>query len=169
MTPCHRSKLQWEISAGQFLWPDSFARGQDCWPSVCSPDCQAPLPWKTTWCSKHREEEKQKECVATVSSCPTDIVPKLLTVLHQCPEHHCSVGLTCCSSPQDTQVEQLFTYKTFRYWKLPPASHQATPSFLHHSPLCTPIAQCSQCELSSAWDFHRSWKTWWESRGFREL
>lgn len=52
----------------------------------------------------------------------------------------------------------LFIYKTFRYWKLPPTSHQATHSFLHHSALCLPVAQCSQCELSSAREFCRSWK-----------
>lgn len=108
---------------------------------------------------RSREGEKQKECVATSQFLPTDIVLKLLTVLHQCSQHHCSTGLTCCSSPQDTQVEELFTYKTFRYWKLPPTSYQAAHSLLHHSPLCLPVAQRSQYELSSAWGFHRSWKT----------
>lgn len=85
-------------------------------------EVRIPDPVAVPWIAKHqsfgrahavprsREGEKQKECVATVSSCPTDLLLKLLTVLHQCSEHHCCVGVTSCSSPQDAQVEQLFIY-----------------------------------------------------------
>lgn len=160
MTPCHRREASVRnqcraISLTWLIWERSGFLTQKLFPRLPR---TTPLKDHTLF-PEAGKGRSRRSVLPQVSSCPTDIVLKLLTVLHQCSQHHCSTGLICCSSPQDTQVEELFTYKTFRYWKLPPTSYQAAHSLLHHSPLCLPVAQRSQYELSSAWGFHRSWKT----------